>query len=540
MRLTETFNSKLRAAVEICLDRLAADSIIPRIWERDHTVWKPDPAEITDRLGWLTAAADMLPEVGDLETFAADTRDAGFQDVVLLGMGGSSLAPEALRAAFGPQEQFPTLHVLDSTAPAWVRRVAEGLDLARTLFIVSSKSGGTIETMTLYRYFWGLAQEIKGERAGENFVAVTDPGSSLQELAEEKEFRRLFLNDPHIGGRYSALSYFGMVPAALAGLNVPELLRRGDAMAQRCAPDVYLSQNPGAQLGAAMAALAEGGRDKLTLINSPSLALFGLWAEQLIAESTGKEGKGILPIAQEPFAPAKEYGEDRFFVYLRLEGDENKEADKQAAALEKAGQPVARLLLQDAYDLAAEFYRWEFATAVAGAMLQIHPFDQPNVQAAKERTNELLRQAKEEGQMPSLESTGSLESLLEQAQPGDYLAIMAYLDGRAEVDGALRALRASLLAESRLPNTMGYGPRFLHSTGQFHKGGPDNGLFLQLTAAYSDDLPVPDADYTFAGLISAQAAGDYQALLDKGRRVARVNLGEDVVTAIQKLFEESV
>lgn len=522
--------------MEAAFVRLEQENLIERIWARDHTVWKEEPAEISNRLGWLTVAETMVDEAADLARFAQEIRAADFRNVVLLGMGGSSLAPELLRAAFGPQAGFPHLHVLDSTVPAWVRRIKEAIDPAHTLFIVSSKSGGTVETITLYKYFAGLVQEMKGAQAGENFIAITDSGSSLADTAQAQGFRRLFLNDPNIGGRYSALSFFGLVPAALAGLDVAVLLERGLQMAEACARSAAPLANPGAWLGAVMAGLALGGRDKVTFMTSPSLETFGLWAEQLIAESSGKEGKGILPIAREPMSDAAVYGAERLFVYLRLPQDDNDSGDHHAATLIAAGQPLIQYNLRDRYDLAAEFFRWELATAVACAFLGVNPFDQPNVQDAKSKTTAVLELLRETGRPPALLDTGVLHDFLEQAQRYDYLAIMAYLDGNPEVDSALQEVRAQILERHYLANTMGYGPRFLHSTGQLHKGGPANGLFLQLVADYSDDLPVPGSDFSFAGLVSAQAAGDYEALESHGRRVMRLNLGSDVIKALNELL----
>jgi transaldolase / glucose-6-phosphate isomerase len=533
--MNQSFPAEFQAKLDETMAQLTADNILPRIWQKDHTVWKPDPTEISNRLGWLTTIEEMLPLAADLEEMAQAVRDAGFQDVVLLGMGGSSLAPEVLRTSYGRQPNFPQLHVLDSTVPAWVNRTAAQIDPARTLFIVSSKSGGTIETMSLYHYFYALVTESRGHEAGRNFMAITDPGSSLQKLAETTDFRHIYLNDPNIGGRYSALSFFGLAPAALAGFNVTELLRRSHQMAANCGPTIPLTENPGGWLGALLGAAAADGRDKLTFITSPTMASFGLWAEQLIAESVGKEGKGILPIAQEPLGETAVYGPDRIFAYLRLEGDDNDALDTHATDLQDAGQPVIRLHLRDRHDLGAEFFRWELATAVAGVILAIQPFDQPNVQSAKDSANKLLKQIVETGEIPDLSSTGNLPDLLAAAQPGDYLAIMAYLDGDAAVEGALQGLRQGLLARHQLPTTMGYGPRFLHSTGQYHKGGPNNGLFLQLTADYEPDLHIPGSDYRFVGLVSAQAAGDYQALVDNGRRVVRVHLGRQPAAKISQL-----
>jgi len=453
-------------------------------------------------------------------------------------MGGSSLAPEVLRATFGPQPNYPRLHVLDSTVPAWVQRVTEAIDPAHTLFIVSSKSGGTLEVMSFFKYFHALVVDQKGDRAGENFIAITDPDTSLQKLGEARHFRRIVINPPDIGGRYSALSYFGIVPAALAGIDVHELLHRGECLAEGCASCVPAHENPGAWLGATLGTLAKGGRDKATFIASPGIATFGLWAEQLIAESTGKEGRGILPIALEPLMWPTDYGADRIFVYLRLDEDDNRASDDHVAALEKAGQPVIRLALRDRYDLGAEFFRWEFATALAGALIDIQPFDQPNVQESKDNTSAALREAQATGQLPAIDTTGQLTDLIAQAKPGDYLALMAYLDGPSDVDAALDDLRSAILGYYHLPNTLGYGPRFLHSTGQLHKGGMNNGLFVQLVADWGEDLAVPGETYSFAQLAAAQVVGDYHSLVSHGRRVIRVHLGSDAVAGIRRLTDE--
>jgi glucose-6-phosphate isomerase len=551
-------HSHLDEQTETAVNNLLADwqraGFMARVWSLDHTVWKPDPTELANRLGWLTVAREMIDDVSDLTAFAAEVRDAGYQDVVLLGMGGSSLATEVLRTTFLKDEggrmknevhpsafiPHPSLHVLDSTVPGWVQRVTAAIaDPARTLFIVSSKSGGTIEVMSFFKHFYELTRQAKGETAGENFIAITDPHTSLQKLAEEHGFRRVFQANPNIGGRYSALSHFGMVPAALMGLDVSKLLERAEGMAQRCAADVPTAENPAAWLGAVLGWLAKNGREKLTFITTPGLESFGLWAEQLIAESTGKEGTGIVPIAQEPMAEAAAYGHDRVFAYLRLASGDNEATDRHADALAAAGQPLLRFTLTDRYDIAAEFFRWELATAMAGVVLGIQPFDQPNVQLAKDKTKAVLTQLEQTGQLPDIGSTGTLAELLAQAQPADFLAIMAYLDGPEEIDNALQELRQAILENRHLANTMGYGPRFLHSTGQLHKGGANNGLFLQLTADYSqDDLPIPGEPYTFGGLASSQAAGDYQALVDSGRRVVRLNLGVDAAGAIRKLLSE--
>ena len=521
---------------EAALADLRRRDLVGRIWKRDHTVWKPDPTEIADRLGWLDVAGTMREQVNSLQAFAQEVRDDGIRHVVLLGMGGSSLGPEVVRQTFGSAPGFPELIVLDSTVPDAALAVTEEIDPANTLFSVSSKSGTTTEPLALYSHFRGLVEGAVGrDGAGRRFFAITDPGTPLEDLAREHGFRRVFRNPADIGGRYSVLSYFGLAPAALAGLDVARLLERADRMREQCAPSIPDRENPGALLGATIGSLALEGRDKLTLVTSPSIAGFGLWAEQLIAESTGKEGRGIIPVAGEPLMDPACYGNDRLFVYLRLEGDDNAPTDAAIAAVEASGQPVERLKLQDPYDLGAEFFRWEFATAVAGAVLGIHPFDQPNVQQAKDQTIAGLQEHSESGRLPNVEAPGSIAGLLSTARPGDYLAIMAYIRQTPETDRALADLRRGIAERHGIATTLGYGPRFLHSTGQVHKGGPDSGLFLQLTADYRVDLPVPGESYTFGALAQAQALGDLKALLALGRRVARIRLTSGDESGIEQM-----
>ncbi|TAK33887.1 MAG: glucose-6-phosphate isomerase [Chloroflexota bacterium] len=525
--------------VETALADLEQRDVVGRMWRKDHTVWKPDPTEITNRLGWVDVIDAMRGQVPELVGFARQVREAGFRHVVLLGMGGSSLGPEVLRQTFGSAASFPELMVLDSTVPAWVLAVQESIDPARTLFLVSSKSGGTIEVMSLYKYFRSLVEQAVGrETFGQNFVAVTDPGTSLEKLAREQGFRRVFLNPHDIGGRYSVLSYFGLVPAALTGLDVATLLERAGAIHDACAASVPIRQNPGAWLGAAMGAFALSGRSKLTLIASSSIGSFGLWVEQLIAESTGKEGKGIIPIADEPLMDPQFYGDDRVFVYLRLEGDDNTSPDAAVEGIAESGQPVVRLDLPDRLDLGAEFFRWELATAVAGAVLGIQPFDQPNVQQSKDVTSAVLREYQQSGRFPEIAAPSSPRDLLLQSQAGDYLAIMAYLRPTPEVEAALTELRRAVMERFRVATTLGYGPRFLHSTGQLHKGGPGNGLYLQLVADRTQNIPIPGEQYTFGTLCDAQALGDLQALQAQGRRVARVRLGTDNASEIRRMARE--
>ncbi len=517
-------------------DDLGQRQVVARIWRRDHTVWKPDPRETADRLGWLTVTDEMRPQVAPLKALGEEIREAGYRHVVLLGMGGSSLGPEVLRQTFGSAQGYPQMSVLDSVVPDWVSAVTSAIDPARTLFLFASKSGGTVEPNALYRHFRALVEQAVGQReAGQRFIAITDPGTSLERLGREQGFRRVFLNPPDIGGRYSVLSLFGLVPAALMGIDIEKLLDRADLMRDACGPEVPAEQAPGAWLGAVMASLAQAGRDKLTIVTSPGIASFGLWLEQLIAESTGKDGKGIVPVAGEPLAPPGAYGDDRAFVYLRLNSDDNKATDQAISALEARGQPVVRLELRDRYDLGAEFYRWEFATAVAGAIMGIHPFDQPDVQATKEQTDRVLSEYLRSGGLPEVRSGQSLRQLLDSARPGDYLAIMAYLRPTPEVEAALADLRRRVMERHRLATTLGYGPRFLHSTGQLHKGGRNSGLFLQIVAEQSTQVPIPGEGYTLNVLTDAQALGDLRALQALGRRVARVRLGPDVVAGVKAL-----
>jgi len=531
----------LHGTVEAALHEMALTRIVARLWAKDHTLWKQDPTEIANRLGWLTVAEQLREKVGPLQSFAQGIRAAGFRDVVLIGMGGSSLGPEVFRRTFGSARGFPRLWVLDSTMPGFVRQVTKAINPAKTLFILASKSGGTIEVMSLYAHFAGLVAKAKKSTGGApaatpggaQFIAITDPGTGLGALAHDKGFRTTFTNPPDIGGRYSVLSYFGLVPAALMGINVQTLVDRGIEMAQACRPGIPPDQNPGAYLGTVMGLLGRSGRDKVTLIASPKTSSFGLWAEQLLAESTGKEGKGLIPVVQEPVASPEAYGNDRVFVYLRLEGDANAATDTHVKALEAAGQPVIRRTLRDAYDLAGEFFCWEFATAIAGHYLNIHPFDQPNVQESKENTRRVLEYVKTTGQLPAQTLADSVSTLLAQAGPGRYLAILAYVTPSTQVDATIKTLRKALLVKYHLATTAGYGPRYLHSTGQLHKGGPNSGLFLQLIEDMKPDVPIPGQPYTLGTLAQAQAVGDYQSLQARHRVVARVKLGRRVTPSIK-------
>ncbi|MFC2047895.1 glucose-6-phosphate isomerase [Chloroflexota bacterium] len=535
----ETSLGTYLADVEATVAELKQHDVVGRIWRKDHTVWKPDSTEITNRLGWLAVVDLMREQVSALEAFANEVREAGFHHVVLLGMGGSSLGPEVLRQTFGSTKSHPELIVLDSTIPAFVETVTETIDPIRTLFLVSSKSGTTIEPLSLLYHFRSLVASTKGkDKIEQSFVTITDPGTPLAKQAEEEGFRHIFLNPYDIGGRYSVLSYFGLVPAALIGIDIKALLERADCMREKCASSESVRENPGAWLGAVIGTLALQGRDKLTLVTSPAISSFGLWAEQLVAESTGKEGKGVIPVVGEPLLEPVSYGNDRLFIYLRLQSDGNSAIDMAVERIKSSGQPVVVLEMQDRYDLGAEFFRWEFATAIAGAILGIHPFDQPNVQAAKQATEHLLQEFLNSGHLPKVETTHSLANLLALAGNSMYLAIMAYIHQTAEVDKILAELRQKVLERYHIATTMGYGPRYLHSTGQLHKAGPETGLFLQVTTTHKKDLPIPGKPYTFGVLADAQSSGDLQALRLSGRCIAKIHLDLGDVSAISKLVSE--
>lgn len=533
-----SFPLELQSLVDAAKARLSTSRAVERLWARDHRLWKPDPTDITNRLGWLSVIECMKDRATELRALAVSAKNRKIRDVVLLGMGGSSLGPEVLRASFGPSRGFPRLWVLDSTVPGWVQQVTQAIDPARSLFILASKSGGTIEVMSLFAHFWKIVQEIPSHRGGEQFVAITDPGTGLEKLAAEHGFWRIFTNPPDIGGRYSVLSYFGLVPAALLGIDVARLLTRAATMAEACRVQSPLEQNPGADLGAAMAALAQAGRNKITLLASPQIATFGLWAEQLLAESTGKEGTGLIPVANEPVVTPTAYGTDRLFVYLRLKGDHNGQLDRQIGGLARQGHPVLTLPLQDRFDLAGEFFRWEVATALAGHLLGIHPFDQPNVQESKDNTARVLETVQSTGRLPkqtTSTSTQAATQLKRQCRPGSYVAILAYTTPSAKMEQAIRVLRKALVSHFHVTTTSGYGPRYLHSTGQLHKGGPKIGIFLQLVDRMVPDLNIPGKPFTFRTLAQAQAAGDIQALQDHGQQAIVLTLGKNPIAAIQAL-----
>ena len=523
--------SGLAASFEEIGKKLGEQNILRRIWDHDHTVWNPKPTEITNRLDWLELPSESLDSIGTITESIQKHLERGFRDVVLLGMGGSSLCPLVFSRILGSQGGYPALHVLDTTVPDWVGRVAETIDIRKALFIVASKSGGTIEVMSAFKFFWDrLSSEV--EKPGDHFFAITDPGTSLEKLAKERDFALLFSNNPNVGGRFSAMSFFGLIPAILLGLDPVRILEAAEEMGDACRkPDV--EKNPGAKLGVFLAACLDGGRDKLTLLTSSGLESLGLWIEQLLAESTGKNGKGILPIVGEPAGEVSLYGPDR--VFTAIVSPDDRSLDGRLEDLRKAGHPVAIIHLADGLDLGAEFFRWEYATAVASHFLGIHPFDQPDVQAAKTASVSVIDGYKATGSLPKEDPSVPFADLLAEAAPGRYLAIMAYLDENPEIEKAVNELRAAVLKRYKIATTFGYGPRFLHSTGQYHKGGPNTGLFLQLVSKEYEKVPIPGEEYDYSVLCQAQALGDFQALVSKGRKVARVALGEDATVEIRGL-----
>jgi transaldolase/glucose-6-phosphate isomerase len=522
--------------VDASLAKLDEDRMTESLWSGDTSLWSKDPevrSAIGQRLGWLQVVETMIGEKQRLKDFADEIRSAGFTTAVLLGMGGSSLASEVFAACLGTADGYLDLKVLDTTEPASILDLERTLDLKRTLFIVSSKSGGTIEVLSLYKYFRKRMEEALGDQAGKSFIAITDPGTSLGKMASEHGFRKTFLNPPDIGGRFSALSYFGLVPAALIGADLDRLLMRAAQAVEASGPEVPSLESPGTWLGVIMGELSAAGRDKLTLIISPALSSFGGWLEQLVAESTGKEGRGVIPVAAEIIGSPSVYGDDRLFVYWRLDGDTT--YDEQVSALERSGQPVITQRLHFPYDLGREMFRWEFATAVAGAILGINPFDQPNVQESKDITKQLLEFYRREKTIPdsdrlTIDDPGlnaALKTLCGSLRPGDYVAVNAFIRSEAKNVEVLQALRKELRDRYRVATTMGFGPRYLHSTGQIHKGGPDKGVFVLITQEDEQDVPIPGEPYSFGVLKSAQSLGDYEALKNKGRRIIRVHLEKE-------------
>lgn len=553
--LPEKDERALRAATE---DWRRGDKL-RRLWSGDATLWTG--SDEAKWLGWLDIAEEQIAR---LHEFAGIAQAAsGFRAALLLGMGGSSLAPEVLKMTLGRQSGHPELHVLDSTDPAQIKAFEGQIDPATTLFIVSSKSGSTLEPNIFKQYFFEAARQAVGAKAGEHFFAITDPGSKMQKVAEADRFRRVCFGVPSIGGRYSALSNFGMVPAAVMGLDLKRFLGRTQRMVQACSASTPVEDNPGAMLGLVLGTLGRSGRDKLTLISSRGIHDLGAWLEQLLAESTGKDGRGLIPVDRERLGPPEVYGNDRVFVYLRLAQGADPAHDAALEALEKAGQPVVHIDVADIYDLGQEFFRWEIATAVAGSVLGIHPFNQPDVEASKVATRELTEQYEKTGALPAeqpfLEDgairlfadernaadllrtarqkslAGVLRAHLNRIGAGDYLALLAYIQMNEAHEQALQAIRHQIRDRKRAATCLGFGPRFLHSTGQAYKGGPNTGVFLQVTCDDAVDLPVPGQKYTFGVVKAAQARGDFQVLAQRNRRALRVHLAADVAAGLRTL-----
>ena len=512
-----------------------------RLWAKDHTLWSPvEVPELTDRLGWLWLPSEMQPLIEVIEEFADEVRP-DFDRIVLLGMGGSSLAPEVYQETFGNADGYPDLMVVDSTHPGGVEAAQAEIDPLRTLFVVASKSGGTLETMSLFRYFWRDVADATDD-PGRHFVALTDPESKLVQLATDRGFRRVFLTPPDVGGRYSALTLFGLVPAGLIGVDLRALLSSASAMADACGPGVPAARNPGLALGAALGEAAVAGRDKVTYVVSPSLRALPGWIEQLVAESTGKDDKGIVPVAGESLGGHDVYGSDRVFVHVMVAGDDPEGQPAALEVLQAAGQPIIRIVLDHLTDLGGEFFRHEVAVAAAGSILGIHPFNQPDVQIAKDLAKQAMSEEGLNAEITEIRGadgdalSAAWAAWINTVAQGDYLSIHAYLPMSGGAVAVLDEIQASLRDRLGVAVTVGFGPRFLHSTGQLHKGGANNGLFLQIVDEPSSDVPVPEESFTFGELITGQAAGDFEALTSRERRLLRVNLGSDVDGGLRTLL----
>ena len=526
-----------RAALQRTLGDWRSGGKITRLWARDASVWTG--ADEGKWLGWLDIVEAQLNTADKFAAFAKEVRERHFTHILLLGMGGSSLCPEVHALSFGKHDGFPELHVLDSTDPAQIQAAEGRINLARTLFIVSSKSGSTLEPNIFKQYFF----ERSG-RDGSRFVAITDPGSKMQQVAERDGFWRIFFGLPSIGGRYSALSDFGMIPAAAMGIDVPMFAGLAQGMVRACSPSQPAAENPGLVLGALLGTLALSGRDKVTIIASPRIHDLGAWLEQLVAESTGKIGKGLIPVDREPLGAPAVYGSDRVFVYERLENAPDAEQDRAMAAIEAAGHPVVRLSVPDTYHLGAEFFRWEIATAVAGSIIGVNPFDQPDVEAAKIATKKLTAAFEESGALPpesdvvrieAADLVSRLRAHLNTLRSGDYFALLAYIEMNQAHEAALQGIRYRVRDTKKSATCLGFGPRFLHSTGQAYKGGPNSGVFLQITCDDARDVAVPGQKYTFGVVKAAQARGDLEVLRERGRRALHVHLGSDVSAGLAQL-----
>jgi transaldolase/glucose-6-phosphate isomerase len=562
-RMSYKLPGALERKVKAALNEWRSSGKMRRLWSRDASLWTG--ADESDWLGWLTVTDDQLAQIGHLKAIAEDVQRGEFTRALLLGMGGSSLCPEVMKMTFGKISGHPELFVLDSTDPAQIRAFENEIDFRRTVFIVSSKSGGTLEPNIFRQYFLTRAREVLGaEEAPKHFIAVTDPGSKMEHIAKSDGFRHIFYGVKSIGGRYSALSNLGLVPAAVMGVDIPRFLDNVELMEHSCRPSVPPEDNPGAVLGAIMGVLANNGRDKVTIVASPKIYDLGAWLEQLLAESTGKIGKGLIPVDREHVGPPEVYGKDRLFAYLRLEGDADPKQDAAVDALAKAGQPVVRIGLADIYDIGQEFFRWEIASAVAGSIIGINPFNQPDVEASKIATRKLTAEYEEKGALPAEQPLfegdgvklytdpknadqlnkmiggerslgGYLKAHLGRIKADDYFATLAYVQMNDAHERELQALRHVVRDRVKVATCLGFGPRFLHSTGQAYKGGPNSGVFLQITCDDDDDLAVPGQKYTFGVVKAAQARGDFEVLAERGRRALRVHIGKEVGVGLAAL-----
>ena len=556
----------LARAVAASLEDWKKNNKVARLWQKDASLWTG--TDESNWLGWLSITEEQLAHIDTLKRIAADIKKARFKHALLLGMGGSSLCPEVMRMTFGKIKGHPELHVLDSTDPAQIRAIEAKLDLKSTICIVSSKSGSTLEPNIYKQYFFERVKAKVGEKeVGNRFIAITDPGSKMQQVAEADKFRKIFFGMPSIGGRYSAISNFGMVPAAVMGVDVAKFLKNTEEMVQACGASSAADSNPGVLLGTILGVAATHGRDKITIITSPGIFDLGAWLEQLIAESTGKSGKGIIPVDRERLAKPAVYGNDRVFAYLRLASKPNMAQDAAVAALEKAGHPVVRITLPNIYNLGQEFFRWEIATAVAGSIIGINAFNQPDVEASKIETKKLTSQYEATGSLPPevpfFEASGIklfadeknavavhgpnlvavLKSHLARAGAGDYFAVLGYITMNPANEKALQSIRLAVRDKKKVATVLGFGPRFLHSTGQAYKGGPNSGVFLQITCDDAKDLPVPGQKYTFGIVKAAQARGDFAVLAERGRRALRVHLGKNVkagLAALAKAVQKAI
>jgi transaldolase / glucose-6-phosphate isomerase len=561
--LTYNLPGDLAQNVKATLEDWEKNNKVKRLWARDASLWTNK--DEGNWLGWLGIVEQQIAHNADFKKIADEIHNGVFTHLVLLGMGGSSLCVEVFGKTFGKKGGYPQVHILDSTDPAQIRTLESKIDIAKTIFIVASKSGTTLEPNIFEQYFYEkVKQSVGAAEVGKRFIATTDPGSQMQKVAESHGFRHVFYGVPSIGGRYSALSNFGMIPAAIQGVDVPKFLDRTEEMVHACASAVPADENPGAILGAILGALQKSGRDKVTLFASPGISDLGAWLEQLLAESTGKEGKGLIPVDRESIGAPDVYGNDRVFVYMRLESGAEAKQDEGVATLEKAGQPVVRIQVGNNYELGQEFFRWEIATAVAGSIIGINAFNQPDVEASKIETRKLTDEYEKSGSLPpetpfyqergfKLYSDDKNASALKQAagkdaaltsylrahtnrlRAGDYFAVLGYIERNEQNRTELQSIREAVRDKKRVATCLGFGPRFLHSTGQAYKGGPNSGVFLQITCDDAADLPVPGKKYTFGIVKAAQARGDFNVLTERGRRALRVHLTGDLTAGLKTL-----